>query len=371
VPALKVELSSRPARRILIKIGVIMENTEKVQQANLGQTGPQNVEDDMEFGLLMNRVMGGASTSRPSDKSATDVQVDILLGQAGSLTKLNDQYTQTFVVKGTKALYDLLGAIYSYALQVDSSPLRDHVLQRMRDELQESHDVKTQANSPWITTIVRFILPSDRQTAYTYARVVQIAFDENLSANELPAYIRDRGGISKITTTKESEEAAKAIKDHKAAKLTLTRKVLLANAKASNLVAGPEPKKYLNVVPEGKKQGTFDLAICVNVGPEVKIVRFLQVSEQMEASVLAAIADASLPDDLDAIQAKLDEYRERLGINNGWGMEPGDKGYALPNVPVITPVQAPQAHNGDLPQGDAVEPTETASTPNMQHVEAQ
>ena len=117
---------------------------------------------------------------------------------------------------------------------------------------------------------------------------------------------------------------------------------MLANAKASNLVAGPEPKKYLNLVPEGKKQGTFDLAICVNVGQEVKIVRFLQVSEQMEASVLAAIADASLPDDLDAVQAKLDEYRERLGINSGWGMEPGDKGYALPNMPVIAPVQTQQ-----------------------------
>ena len=187
-----------------------MENTENTLQATTGQPSAGARADDMEFGLLMNRVMGGAPTSRPSDKSANDVQVDILLGQAGSLTKLNDQYTQTFVVKGTKALYDLLGAIYSYALQIDGSPLRDHVLQRMRDQLQETHDVKTQANSPWITTIVRFILPSDRQTAYTYARVVQIAFDENLTATELPAYIRDRGGISKITATKESEEAAKA-----------------------------------------------------------------------------------------------------------------------------------------------------------------
>jgi hypothetical protein len=112
----------------LIKIGEIMENTENTLQATTGQPSAGARADDMEFGLLMNRVMGGAPTSRPSDKSANDVQVDILLGQAGSLTKLNDQYTQTFVVKGTKALYDLLGAIYSYALQIDGSPLRDHVL---------------------------------------------------------------------------------------------------------------------------------------------------------------------------------------------------------------------------------------------------
>ena len=230
-----------------------MENTENTQQANPGQTNPISAGDDMEFGLLMNRVMGGASTARPSDKSANDVQIDILLGQATNLNKMNDQYTQAFVIKGTKALYELLGAIYSYALQIDSSPLREHVLQRMRDSLMETHGIKTQGNSSWITTVVKFILPNDRQTAHTYARVVQIAFDENLNGHELPAYIRDRGGISKITATKESEEAAKAVKDHKTEKLSLTRKVLLANAKATKLVAGVEPKKYLNVIPEGKK----------------------------------------------------------------------------------------------------------------------
>ena len=101
-----------------------MENTENTQQANPGQTNPISAGDDMEFGLLMNRVMGGASKARPSDKSANDVQIDILLGQATNLNKMNDQYTQAFVVKGTKALYELLGAIYSYALQIDSSPLR-------------------------------------------------------------------------------------------------------------------------------------------------------------------------------------------------------------------------------------------------------
>ena len=345
-----------------------MENTENTQQANPGQTNPISAGDDMEFGLLMNRVMGGASTARPSDKSANDVQIDILLGQATNLNKMNDQYTQAFVIKGTKALYELLGAIYSYALQIDSSPLREHVLQRMRDSLMETHGIKTQGNSSWITTVVKFILPNDRQTAHTYARVVQIAFDENLNGHELPAYIRDRGGISKITATKESEEAAKAVKDHKTEKLSLTRKVLLANAKATKLVAGAEPKKYLNVVPEGKKPGSFDLAICVKVGPEVKIVRFLQVSEQLEASVLSAIAETTMPDDLVQIQTKLDEYREALGIHNGWGMEPGDKGYVLPNIPALTAAPANATVDVTLAVSGAVssEPSLTADSTSAQ-----
>ena len=138
--------------------------------------------DEFAFGLLINRTLGGSDNRRPSDKSANEVQVDMVLGQAQNLAKMNDQYVETYVVRGTKELYALLGAIYSYALQVNESPLRDHILQRMRERLEEEHEIKTQINTPWITTVLRFILPMDRQTAYSYSKVLQVAHDENLTA---------------------------------------------------------------------------------------------------------------------------------------------------------------------------------------------
>jgi len=119
--------------------------------------------DELAFGLLINRALGGSDSRRPSDKSANEVQVDMVLGQAQNLSKMNDQYVETFVVRGTKELYALLGAIYSYALQINESPLRDHILQRMRERMEEEHEIKTQINTPWITTVLRFILPTDRQ----------------------------------------------------------------------------------------------------------------------------------------------------------------------------------------------------------------
>ena len=131
--------------------------------------------DELAFGLLINRALGGSDSRRPSDKSANEVQVDMVLGQAQNLAKMNDQYVGTYVVRGTKELYALLGAIYSYALQINESALRDHILQRMRERLEEEHEIKTQINTPWITTVLRFILPMDRQTAYSYSRVLQVA----------------------------------------------------------------------------------------------------------------------------------------------------------------------------------------------------
>ena len=262
--------------------------------------------------------------------------MDMVLGQAQNLAKMNDQYVETYVVRGTKELYSLLGAIYSYALQINESPLRDHILQRMRDRLEADHEIKTQINTPWITTVLRFILPTDRQTAYSYSRVLQVAFDENLTAQELPNYIKERGGIGKITATKEQEESIKSIKDHKEAKSDLLRKILQANAKAANTIVNIEDKYVINTIAEGKKEGTFEFAVCINtMGNERRVIRFFKVNQATEAQLLNLISEASMPDDLEEVQGKLDDFREKLGITSGWGMKPGDKGYQPSGIPSV------------------------------------
>jgi Rod binding domain-containing protein len=315
-----------------------------VNGVTVGPTVTAPVVDEFSFGLLMNRTLGGSDKRRPSDKSANEVQVDMILGQAQNLAKMNDQYVETYVVRGTKELYALLGAIYSYALQINESVLKDHILQRMRDRLESEHDVKTQANTPWLTTVLRFILPTDRQTAYTYSKVLQVAHDENLAAQELPNYIKERGGIAKITATKEDAEAAKAVKTHKEAKTQMLRKILLANAKAANTVVQVDDKFVLNTVEEGKKEGTFEFAVCVNpMGQERRVVRFIKLNEAMETQILNMVAEASVSDDLATTQNNLDVLREKLGITSGWGMQPGDKGYQPAGLPALNSAVQPEA----------------------------
>ena len=325
-------------------------NQEIVQPNTVGfsgvSTNPASTAtpiDELAFGLLINRALGGSDSRRPSDKSANEVQVDMVLGQAKNLAKMNDQYVETYVVRGTKELYALLGAIYSYALQINESPLREHILQRMRERLDEEHEIKTQINTPWTTTVLRFILPTDRQTAYSYSKVLQVAHDENLTPQELPSYIKERGGIGKITATKEEEESFKSIKEHKEAKTQMLRNILQANAKAAETIVQVDDKFVLNTVAEGKKEGTFEFAVCVNPGGnERRVVRFFKVNQTTESQLLNLIADASVPDDLESMQAKLDLLREKLGITSGWGMKPGDKGYQPAGLPAINAVVQPE-----------------------------
>jgi hypothetical protein len=187
-------------------------------------------------------------------------------------------------------------------------------------------------------------LPTDRQTAYTYSKVLQVAHDENLAAQELPNYIKERGGIAKITATKEDAEAAKAVKTHKEAKTQMLRKILLANAKAAKTVVQVDDKFVLNTVEEGKKEGTFEFAVCVNpMGQERRVVRFIKLNEAMETQILNMVAEATVSDDLVTTQNNLDVLREKLGITSGWGMQPGDKGYQPAGLPALNSAVQPEA----------------------------
>jgi hypothetical protein len=124
----------------------------------------------------------------------------------------------------------------------------------------------------------------------------------------------------------------------------MLRKILLANAKASTNVVQVEDKFILNTVDEDKKEGVFEFAVCVNTsGQERRIVRFIKLNEAMEAQILNMVAETSLPDDLAAIQDKLDQFREKLGITSGWGMQPGDKGYQPAGLPALNPSVQPEA----------------------------
>jgi len=322
----------------------IAQTAPTLSQGDSASPSTVSVKDELAFGLLMNRTLGGSDIRRPSDKSANDVQVDIMLGQAQNLTKMNEQYVDTYVVRGTKELYALLGAIYSYALQINESSLRDNILQRMREKLEADHEIKTQANTPWLTTVLRFIIPTDRQTAYNYSKVLQVAFDENLAATELPDYIKERGGISKITATKESTEAAKAVKKHKDDKTQMLRKILLANAKGSDTVVQVPEQFVLNTVEGDKKPGMFEFAICVNPsGQERRVVRFVKLPEALENQLLALVAESTMSDDLADTKAKLDILRQQMGITSGWGMEPGDVGYQPPGMPSLNPLPTAQS----------------------------
>ena len=124
----------------------------------------------------------------------------------------------------------------------------------------------------------------------------------------------------------------------------MLKKILQANAKSAQTIVQVDDKFVLNTVAEGKKEGVFEFAVCVNPGGnERRVVRFFKVNQATESQLLNLISEASMPDDLEAMQEKLDILREKLGITSGWGMKPGDKGYQPGGLPAINGGVQPEA----------------------------
>lgn len=145
--------------------------------------------------------------SKPSDKDKKAAAVNKVVDEGTELGKLHERYNEEYIVRGNKALYDVLASIYAYALRINESALKEQIIERLRKELKEQFAIKTTVNTHWLTTVVKFIVRTDRQTASNYSRVLQVAFDEDLAADELAAYIERRGGVAQI---RETEAAALA-----------------------------------------------------------------------------------------------------------------------------------------------------------------
>jgi hypothetical protein len=60
-----------------------------------------------------------------------------------------------------------------------------------------------------MTTVIKYVVGAERQTAANYSRVLSIAMEENLAPNELSVYISRRGGIGKIHNIETMEHAKK------------------------------------------------------------------------------------------------------------------------------------------------------------------
>lgn len=255
--------------------------------------------------------------------------IDGLLAKGNSFRSMNDQYEQKYIIQGNEELYELLAGIYGFMLTVNESPYRDHILKRMREWLSEEKSIVLQENTAIESIVVRYIVPANRQTAFNYARVLKVAFQEKIVAKDLAGYIKGRGGITKIQDTIENEKAAKEKKEIAKKKVSLYKKVLLARTKAPGADITVPAKVFADFVGRSKDECLFDIALLTRKGEgQWRVNQIVNVPEAIGDPLLNYVSNNIIPDDkVEEAQDKLDALREKLGIKFGYGMMPGDKGY--------------------------------------------
>ena len=151
-------------------------------------------------------------TGITKDKSAVatlNPEVESFIKESEALFKLGEKFEVEVVQRGHQSLYELLASIYGLALRIEENPQKDKILEGIRKDLKDNHDISVKSNSTPITVMVKYVIRADKVTASRYTKVLTVARDESVSVVDLPAYITRRGGV---TQAQESESVALAKK---------------------------------------------------------------------------------------------------------------------------------------------------------------
>lgn len=139
-----------------------------------------------------------------------DIFAKSIVQQLDALSTERQTWETTVYAKANDCLYSLLSkclAVYQDKFLKGEK----HDQRALRTELTiklKAAKVKIQINSNTLTMLARFVFCSDRKRAHGYANVLTAAISQNISAEDLPNFIINSGGIEEIKRKMvKSEEA--------------------------------------------------------------------------------------------------------------------------------------------------------------------
>jgi len=121
-----------------------------------------------------------------------------ILKQAEELAQEHEDFQMTYIVAGRKALYELIGKIYGLAEQLEHAFDREDQVAMLRNTLAREYGIRTQDNTSDTAVLVRYITRADRKTTHVYARAIEAARLNAISAHEFVGFVEQSGGLERI-----------------------------------------------------------------------------------------------------------------------------------------------------------------------------
>lgn len=250
---------------------------------------------------------------RPEDVEKKDTEVELALQECDKLTQQVKDYHEQFVVRGNQALYRLLADIYGFALKIRLSEYRSHIHVAMISALRD-RDIKVQENTSEMTVLVKYIVGSDRRRAANFSRVLEVALKENLSANDLPAYIERRGGIAQIHATEQesfAKEQGLVIQDKRTA---LLREMLINKAWESSITLNYGTEVFahgLDGIDNARSDFVFFMTRFDQSKKCFKVLHAHKFGEKFENQLIRRMTQG-VKADVETLQSSIARYRQSL-----------------------------------------------------------
>ena len=257
------------------------------------------------------------STGKTKDKNAVAVlapEVMNFVKESEELFKLGEKFELEVVQRGHQSLYELLASIYGLALRIEESPQMDKILEAIRKDLKDNHDISVKANSTPINVMVKYVIRTDKPAATRYAKVLDVARKENVSVVDLPSYITRRGGVAQAQEV-ESVALAKKAGD----KSTKERTVLLreffnlmgVTSKnnfqfSGDVIVHTEPKE------DEKDASTFCVFVAHHVsGDQYKMISANDLGTSWEDNLVKYLGKA-MPNNLYLLERGIRNYKRAI-----------------------------------------------------------
>lgn len=221
-------------------------------------------------------------------KKGLKIAIDQILSQGDALSAKQDDFYGKYVMQANFDLYDLLADIMRFSDSILLSNKKIEIISQMRSVLSTKYNIKTQKNSSDLMIIVKYVVRTSRKTAHVYARVLGIAYREDVMADELADFIRQNGGIDRI---RESNTDIQAVADKKARdEQELNFIKALLKEKAENPIADLQiPREWASEVHDSKGVSDFFYPICVPVHGGYKVVGVIPMDQDFEDKVLSRV----------------------------------------------------------------------------------
>lgn len=185
--------------------------------------------------------------------------------------------------KANEGLYDLLAKCkkvfdekFVKASDDDRKTLRLDLEAKLKAD-----GLKAQRNTTTLTMFVRYVFGNDRKRAHAYTYVIKAAISHDVTAENLPAYITDEGGIEEIKRKMVVKEE------------TLQKRAELAKAQEAVVADLEEAKvKPLATVKLGNIKGDYAVLVAKpNVNGDTDIIGVLgDVNEALYNALLKKLA---------------------------------------------------------------------------------
>lgn len=203
--------------------------------------------------------------------------------RANTLAQQHVNYVDTFVTRGNDELYNLLGLLMAMCADVMNSKDAEGVIAGMRKVLREEHNVRPVKDSHPVKVICRYVVPKSRKTAHVYSRVILQAMEAGVQPSNLPAFIKNAGGIDAVR-----KSVANAEEKRMQTEQTKAERVAIAEAVAKRADIGTVQTNSGKFELLGTKDVQFGYAICSRgADGNVNVVGTVYPNKEIEEQILS------------------------------------------------------------------------------------